>query len=474
MFPLRVLAGSLLVSALAGLAPAFAASIDAVKVPGGIDLIFVDGRMEYGDEKTFANVALPLDDAIVVLRSPGGNLNAGIEIGKAIHLKGFKTYVPDEQYCASACAIAWLGGQKRMMSTTARVGFHAAFTEQNGAKEVTSIGNALVGAYFAQLGLPEKAIVYLTASAPESIQWLTFEDAQSNGIEVTRLDLSGEDGGTPAGMRAAPSPRTPDSLGTPPAASVSTPATDPSVPTSHLPWAQYGDWVQIYSRAQEADAIQLAQLFQQRFPNVHVFRFTNGWYAVLLGPYPSGSGVPQKDALAAAGSIPSDSLLANTAKMAEHVYGTLPGTRVQTAAAGGRSATVGTPVEERARRLYLLFHQYWSGDDAQGIAFLNRVYSGNVAYYGRVIPKRDVLAEKIQFTERWPVRRYTVDESTMQVTCETECVVSGVVSWQTMSPARRASSTGAALYELRIAFAGADVMVTGENGKVLRRNLSGY
>jgi len=33
-------------------------------------------------------------DAVVVFQSPGGNLRAGIEIGRAIHLKGFATLVP--------------------------------------------------------------------------------------------------------------------------------------------------------------------------------------------------------------------------------------------------------------------------------------------------------------------------------------------------------------------------------------------
>jgi hypothetical protein len=38
-------------------------------------------------------------DSLVVLRSDGGNLVAGIEIGKAIRLKGFNTLVPDNVRC---------------------------------------------------------------------------------------------------------------------------------------------------------------------------------------------------------------------------------------------------------------------------------------------------------------------------------------------------------------------------------------
>ena len=76
---------------------------------GEPDIIFVIGDLTLGDDKQFANYALNSENAIVVFQSPGGNLLAGIEIGTAIHLKGFATFVPDSVQCASACALAWLG-----------------------------------------------------------------------------------------------------------------------------------------------------------------------------------------------------------------------------------------------------------------------------------------------------------------------------------------------------------------------------
>ena len=77
----------------------------------GPDIILVDGQLSIGDEKQFISAALNSENAIVVFQSPGGNLFAGIEIGKAIRLKGFSTFVPDGVQCASACALAWLGGR---------------------------------------------------------------------------------------------------------------------------------------------------------------------------------------------------------------------------------------------------------------------------------------------------------------------------------------------------------------------------
>jgi hypothetical protein len=77
------------------------------------DVIFVTGDFDVGDEKKFVNTALNSESAIVVFQSSGGNVLAGIAIGKAVHLKGFATLVPNAVQCASACALAWLGGRVR-------------------------------------------------------------------------------------------------------------------------------------------------------------------------------------------------------------------------------------------------------------------------------------------------------------------------------------------------------------------------
>jgi hypothetical protein len=157
---------------------------------GEPDIIFVVGNLVRGDEMQFINIALSSGNAIVVFESRGGSLLAGIEIGKTIRLKGFATFVPDTVQCASACALAWLGGRVRFMSNSARVGFHAAYVDDGGQAAVSSAGNALVGAYLNQLGLPASAIVYITDAPPEGMQWLSFEDAQRYGIDVRQFEMA--------------------------------------------------------------------------------------------------------------------------------------------------------------------------------------------------------------------------------------------------------------------------------------------
>jgi hypothetical protein len=150
-------------------------------------IITIVGTLKLADGEGFATVASSHDGALVVFSSNGGNLLAGLRIGQLIRLRGFATLVPDGAVCASACAIAWLGGTKRFMQSTARVGFHAAFMIENGVITETGAGNALVGAYLSRLGLSDLAILYIEQAHPSEMNWLTQEDAGQVGIEVAIL-----------------------------------------------------------------------------------------------------------------------------------------------------------------------------------------------------------------------------------------------------------------------------------------------
>src|SRR6185295_19370955 len=93
----------------------------------GVNYITVQGDFVFGDEVKFISLALPLGRATVVFNSDGGDLRAGIEIGKAIRLKEFSTMVPVNGTCASACGLAWLAVLHKYIDVGARVGFHAAY-----------------------------------------------------------------------------------------------------------------------------------------------------------------------------------------------------------------------------------------------------------------------------------------------------------------------------------------------------------
>jgi hypothetical protein len=169
--------------------PVWAADVRVLPGDNGKpNVVILSGDLVLGDQKKFISQTLSLDAAIVLFESRGGNLVAGIEIGKAIRLKDFVTYVPADTICASACAFAWLGGTKRLLSRSAKVGFHAVSINEGGVSRESGMGNAIAGAYLNQLGLPTRAVTYITAASPDDMRWLTIADAGRVGIEASVFD----------------------------------------------------------------------------------------------------------------------------------------------------------------------------------------------------------------------------------------------------------------------------------------------
>jgi hypothetical protein len=164
-----------------------AANIEVKQPDAATALVMVEGDLELGDIEVFRSKVATLSKATVAFRSDGGSLLAGIRIGMLIRVKGFTTIVPDAAQCASACAVAWLGGTHRFLGAGSKVGFHAAYVQKAGTNTESGPGNAVLGAYLDQIGLPEDAIVYITQAAPSSMKWLNMEEAAQHGIEVTLL-----------------------------------------------------------------------------------------------------------------------------------------------------------------------------------------------------------------------------------------------------------------------------------------------
>ncbi|MBY3249893.1 hypothetical protein HFN72_34915 [Rhizobium laguerreae] len=162
--------------------PVLAADISRESGSDGIDLISVSGTFTEGDDATFRRLAAASERAVVVVNSGGGSLHVGLEIGRAIRLRGFATAVPPDALCASACALTWLAGAPRLLGAGSKLGFHAAYRLVNGKASEFGAANALVGVYLNQLGLNDKAVVYVTSAPPEGVEWLTAQTAASVGI----------------------------------------------------------------------------------------------------------------------------------------------------------------------------------------------------------------------------------------------------------------------------------------------------
>ena len=164
-----------------------------VAVPGGPEetgAIVVSGILQPGDDEVFSKQLMKFPKGIVVLSGDGGDLQAAIKIGTAIRLKNYATLAPTESNCVSACAIVWLGGTPRILEDGAKIGFHAAFALKDGQATEAGAPNALLGAYLNKIGLPDRAIVYVTQSPPEGMTWFSAADAAKTGIDTKTIASS--------------------------------------------------------------------------------------------------------------------------------------------------------------------------------------------------------------------------------------------------------------------------------------------
>jgi hypothetical protein len=152
--------------------PAVAAVITVrEQTPDRPSVVVVEGSLAAFDEDQFAIKAASLSSAFVAFSSDGGSLLAGLRIGEAIRRKGFSTIVPDGRRCASACALAWLGGVERFIGTGGKISFRAAYDP---AADESGVGTAVVDAYLSKIGLPHEAIIYIIKAASNEMTWLNI------------------------------------------------------------------------------------------------------------------------------------------------------------------------------------------------------------------------------------------------------------------------------------------------------------
>lgn len=157
--------------------------------------IYVTGDFIEGDAERFAAFVRrnEVEMANIVFDSPGGSLFEGVKLGRIIRSLGFNTdvgHAPDEPghdgkaICASACAYAFAGGDLRSMSTGSLLGLHQ-FRSEFGAganeSDVQTISAILVS-YLAEMGVDANAFAIASATRPDEMIWLTYDDANKVGF----------------------------------------------------------------------------------------------------------------------------------------------------------------------------------------------------------------------------------------------------------------------------------------------------
>lgn len=154
-----------------------------------VEWVAVEGGFEPEDERFFKQALLTVvgPEVVVSLKSDGGDLQAGMAIGRTIWSNGYSTVVKSGK-CASACALAWLAGRPRFAAPGAEIGFHAPTRVDDPDRKADSAGSALVGGYLTELGFRESAIIFMTEKQPDDMNWLKSDGARSLGIYVEDWD----------------------------------------------------------------------------------------------------------------------------------------------------------------------------------------------------------------------------------------------------------------------------------------------
>lgn len=135
----RLVSQSLVTVALCSCAVAFAA-VREVHLPyagGKVDVytgagqcvILIEGLLDRGSAKSVSNAFRLLRpsecaERIVLFNSAGGIPNIAYSYAELIRKNGFDTEVAKQGLCASACAYAFIGGERRFVDEKARFGVH--------------------------------------------------------------------------------------------------------------------------------------------------------------------------------------------------------------------------------------------------------------------------------------------------------------------------------------------------------------
>jgi hypothetical protein len=165
-------------------AHAQAARFDVIDLPGGGKGLLLSGMIGPTDQAAFHAAAAGLNGDVVVTTGPGGSVRAAVAIGSEIRARGWNTLVPPGTDCASACALIWLAGDRRLMADGARIGFHAMSIRKNGVYTETHAPDIDLHRWLNDLGYTEDTTATIVNTPAALVRWLDPIELRANGIEV--------------------------------------------------------------------------------------------------------------------------------------------------------------------------------------------------------------------------------------------------------------------------------------------------
>lgn len=163
--------------------------------------ILATGVVEVGDVQrlqSFLRKLILKKNIAIYLGSPGGNLYEGMRLGLFLNQNRIRTVVEGGNDCASACALAFLGGSDndgkpwRSSSTDSRLGFHAFKGVAGKAIHLNEVQSIVADMllYGKQVSAPIDLLIAGFSTPSEGIFWVSNSDLCSLGIKLWSNDTN--------------------------------------------------------------------------------------------------------------------------------------------------------------------------------------------------------------------------------------------------------------------------------------------
>jgi len=155
----------------------------------GRQALFVSGKIGPASASWFRdrlNEAHLAAGDLVLLSSPGGDVNQAMIIGETIRARGLVTAVGvvdgagriKPSYCASACVLVYAGGKNRLGIEGSALGVHRFVTSGTGDTDLVAETQRVEGAvlaYMTKMGVSSAVVEAMSATS--DVRWLGAQEA---------------------------------------------------------------------------------------------------------------------------------------------------------------------------------------------------------------------------------------------------------------------------------------------------------
>lgn len=149
-------------------------------------VIVISGDITNGDGVEFIERTKEVVSATIVLSGPGGSFRSSIAIGTTIFKRKYRTYVPKDAVCASACANIWLAGNDKRTGPGSMIVFHTPYNADD-PTHADGAASVMQGIYLAALGYSYKQAAELFGHGPLNTRAYVVDDT-GEGVFVTCYD----------------------------------------------------------------------------------------------------------------------------------------------------------------------------------------------------------------------------------------------------------------------------------------------